>query len=42
MFHIALELDITKDRIWFQVEMKMRIFGMKRDADCVKVSSYVV
>lgn len=42
MFHIVMKLDITKDRIWFQVDKKMGIFGMKRDADCVKVSSYIV
>jgi hypothetical protein len=34
-----MKLIITKDRIWFQVEEKMRICGMKRGADCVKVSS---
>jgi len=37
-----MKFDITKDRMWFQVEKKMRIFGMKSDADSVKVSSYVV
>jgi len=37
-----MKLGVTKDRIWFQVKKKMRIFGLKRDADCVKVSSYVV
>jgi len=42
MFHIITKLDITKDRMWFQVDKKMGIFGMKRDTDCVKVSSYVV
>ena len=42
VFHIVTKLDVTRDRIWFQVDKKMTIFGMKRDADCVKVSSYVV
>ena len=42
MFHVVTKLGITKDRIWYQVEKKMRIFGMKRDTDCVKVGSYVV
>jgi len=42
MFHIITKLIITKDRIRFQVHKKMGIFGLKRDADCVKVSSYVV
>ena len=42
MFHVVMKLGISKDGIWFKVEKKMRIFGMKRDADCVKVSSFVV
>lgn len=42
LFHIVMKFDITKDRIWLQIEKKMGVCGMKRDEDCVKISFYVV